>query len=296
MAYKYSFSDNETYGVDDVNAITSRLTGSGIAIFEQDTYYTPSSFNAVSEQIATSGVTNGSSSCEVIKNSTGNLEISAGDAFFSDGSAISVDSGKVSLIPISGSKNYIYFKKDQIAGTASPVISTTAPSSLDIPLAEYDPDTGSLTDKRSYSVSKISAFGSNTYNETVTFQGSFTPTSVGANSNQKIGTLTGMKRTDYKFITIRDKQYAGSSNLNQFVGYAYYTSSLKQYWSIFKKGSISASHLGYTDFLVNTYDSEKATAQYIYLERARGNEFDIFMMNYDSMKRTLNLNIEFNFC
>lgn len=287
MSYKYNFQDNESYGVDDVNRITGRLMTAGIPVFEADTSYTPSALNDLTAQIADTGIINDGNSCKVTKGTGDTLIIQSGEAVFSDGSVISVDSGGYTLTAIDGSLNYIYFKKDAILGTAYPTVSITAPANTDIPLAEYNPATGTLNDKRIYSVSKINSFGSNTYDEKITFNTSVTANGGGA--NQKIGTLTGMKRSDYKFITIRD-----ASGKNRFVGYAYYTENEKKYWSVYSDGQFTSNHTGYTDFIVNVVTEDKATAQYIKLERARGNEFDIYLISYGK-PTSLTINVEFNF-
>lgn len=286
MSYKYSFQDNETYGVDDVNRITGRLMTAGIPVFQEGSSYTASDFNALTEQIAEAGIVNDGNSCKVSKGTGNQLVIQSGEAIFSDGSAISIDNSHT-LTAISGSLNYVYFKKDIILGTAYPTVSTTAPTSADIPLAEYNPSTGALNDKRVYSVSKINSFGSNTYNEKVLFSTSVTAN--GGGSNQKIGNLPGMKRNDYKFITIRD-----NSDKKRFAGYAYYTENEKKYWSVYSDGHFTSNHMGYTDFIINVVTEDKATAQYLKLERVQGNEFNIYLISYGT-PTPLTIDVEFNF-
>lgn len=165
MGYTASFLYNETYGVAAVNKITERLTGAGVNPVPVDqANYSTTDLNKVTEAITDSGVSYNTNSCRVIKDTDSTFKILYGSAFFNDGSAIDVDSNGVTL-PILSGKNYVYFKKDDVAGVIEPVSSNTAPSSGDILLAEYE--NGVLTDKRSMAVSKIGVFG-NPITQTIT--------------------------------------------------------------------------------------------------------------------------------
>lgn len=146
MGYQYKFKDGELYDVNDVNGIVSHFTSAGVSTY--------SDLNGISGALTETGVSNAYNSCKVVKDGE-KLKIMPGEAFFSDGSVISVDSSGVSFDPL----RYVYFKKDAVTETGYPVCSDTAPSGSDIPLAEYE--NGVLTDKRVYAKSKIQGYGRN---------------------------------------------------------------------------------------------------------------------------------------
>lgn len=157
MGYTASFLANETYGAADVNKIVERFAGMGVnpVLVDQENYST-TDLNLISNVITESGVLYNSNSCRVIKYTDSEFKILYGSAFFSDGSAIDVDSSGV-ILPILSGKNYIYFRKDNVSGVIEPISSNKAPSSGDIPLAEYQ--NSIMTDKRVFAKSKITGYG-----------------------------------------------------------------------------------------------------------------------------------------
>lgn len=152
MGYQYKFKDGELYDVNDVNGIVSHFTSAGVSTY--------SDLNGISGALTDMGVSNAYNSCKVVKDGE-KLKIMPGEAFFSDGSVISVDSSGVSFDPL----RYVYFKKDTITETGYPVCSDTAPSGSDIPLAEYE--NGVLTDKRQRATSKVQGFGSTIFKKKI---------------------------------------------------------------------------------------------------------------------------------
>lgn len=224
MGFEYRFQSGKLYGVADVNNIVSNFTSAGVSTY--------SDLNGISGALAAAGVENAANSCKVIS-SNGQLKIMPGVAFFSDGSVITVDSGGVLLEPL----QYIYMKKDAVAGTGKPVSSTTAPGVHDIPLAEYE--NGVLKDTREYAKSKIAGFGGNV-NEKVIHHAHWNSSSAAT----KIAEFT--LKHDCNFICLFDD--AENVNDKRFLAWAKAegTDGLFKYWGLFipEDGSEQVSYFG----------------------------------------------------
>lgn len=230
MGYTCSFLYNETYGTADVNKITERITGSGAnPIPLGQNAYATTDLNKITNAITASGVQYNPNCCRVIVNDSTQFKILRGTAFFTDGMAIDVDSSGVLLSIQTGGKNYIYFKKDSVNNTGIPVASLSAPSSDDIPLAEYA--AGTLTDKRVYAKSKITGYGNNvTQKITTDLEGTYALSVIHPNWNdvKKIPLI----RTDFSRVTL-NVNGAGFSGGNTVQGGYFGTigSNKKVKWS-----------------------------------------------------------------
>ena len=92
MATTRYFTDNTTYGADDMNAAFSHLISSGVTNFDTETALTQSTQDAVAA-IASAGVgTDTPGGCLVVE-TDGIYKVSEGVCFLSDGSHFAVDSG-----------------------------------------------------------------------------------------------------------------------------------------------------------------------------------------------------------
>ncbi|GEM_PF-5714825 len=200
MSYTYGFSDNVSYGTDAVNSILKNLVSDGVNLFQEGVSYTPASLNQITNEVTEAGVSSAyTSSCRVENAAeSGYLKILPGTAFFNDGSTITVDSDGVKLAVIPGTKNYIYFEKSTIDGSAAPKISTTSPGSGAVKLAEYN--NGTITDCRTYAKSKISGFGISPYD--VISLGKYENLNTTTDSWNLAATF-GVKSPDYVFAGLR---------------------------------------------------------------------------------------------
>ena len=89
MSITYSFTDNVSYGTEDINAIAKDLTGAGVAPFPTQDTYSTSDLNALTEALVSSGVSLGGCLCEKTDNV---VTVSQGIIFFENGVRMNVDS------------------------------------------------------------------------------------------------------------------------------------------------------------------------------------------------------------
>lgn len=150
MGYKYSFADNAVYGSDDINAAISRLTTKGVTVYPTDENLIDA-MNDITSEVATSGVDFNKYSCLVTIEDE-NIKISAGTAFFDDGMSIVIDSDGVTLAL--EYNVYVYLLRDVNRNSCYPCVSAELPESGYVLLAYID-ESGNITDKREYAVSKL---------------------------------------------------------------------------------------------------------------------------------------------
>lgn len=181
MGYKYSFCDNETYGTDDINAAISRLTTKGVTVYPTDENLI-AAMNGITSEITTPGVDFNQYSCLVsIENES--IKISPGTAFFDDGMSIVIDSEGEAL-PLQYN-SYVYLFRDTDRNSCYPVASETLPETGYVLLAYID-ESGNVTDKREYAVSKLapnSEVVPTSFTVTVTYHSYTSPSEVLATIN-----------------------------------------------------------------------------------------------------------------
>ncbi len=123
MAYSYDFKDNVVYGADDINAIRA--------------------------SILTKGVIEESQSSCMVTVADGVFKICKGQAVFKDGCRIEVDDEGTTVDVTSGTKNYIYFYNNTLAGVCEVKADTLFPTGDYVLLAEID-ENGDVSDKREF--------------------------------------------------------------------------------------------------------------------------------------------------
>lgn len=163
MSYKFSFTDNEIYGAEDLNNITRRLVSGGVADpFTDGVPYNLSKFNEVGDLLYTRGVVPESvHALKVEKNSDNTILIHPGVAFFESGAVIEIEEGGHELSFVPGVKNYVALRDDlSLAGTCYPVCNTIgAAGKFFVKLAEIT-ETGDVIDMRIYARGKLPGYAS----------------------------------------------------------------------------------------------------------------------------------------
>lgn len=162
MPYESTFHDNASYGASDVNAALAQLVTSGIADpFKDGVPYNASKLNEIIHGIAMPGVVpETDTSCKCILNAdVHTVRISAGTAFFADGSRITFDMEGETLPYTEGVKQYVYLLAAPEENRCYPVCSAAEPSGDYVMLAEISAD-GKLTDRRTYAKGKLPGYQS----------------------------------------------------------------------------------------------------------------------------------------
>jgi len=152
MAYVSKFKTDTAYGVDDINEITGILTGTGV---------TPETPNSVLSAVAGSGVTVSNACCAVSFGNSEHTEVKIGDGtvIMADGSYIVLAGGE--LLPVDTScKQYVYVFNDAVLQNI-PKCTGTLPSDSTKYELLATVENGTITDCRTFSKSKIQAYGTN---------------------------------------------------------------------------------------------------------------------------------------
>lgn len=163
MPYKSTFHDNASYGASDVNAALAQLVTSGIADPLKDGVpYNASKLNGIIYAVSTAGVVpETDTACKCILNTDAHtVRISAGTAFFADGSRITFDMEGETLPYTPGREQYVYLLAAPEENRCYPVCSAAEPSGDYVMLAEISAD-GTLADRRTYAKGKLPGYQSN---------------------------------------------------------------------------------------------------------------------------------------
>lgn len=131
MSYNFDFVNNKKYGADDINAIRSLIMSAGV-------------------------IKAGDNDC-MVSVADGNIEISPGQAIFSDGCRIEVDEKEV--IPYESDISCVYFDRNY-AGEPCPGTGASFPDGC-IPLAELNGT--EVSDARSFSSLRVPSMQKNRY-------------------------------------------------------------------------------------------------------------------------------------
>lgn len=196
MVYTVDFVDNEQYGADDINGIRNLLATKGVIYEDED-----------SLEVSLNGST---------------VKIKEGQALFEDGCRLKIsEEATLNLIP--SVKNYVFLQRNLITNTPQPVVSSTAPTSADIPLAEID---GTVENKREFSTLKLPLMqGNHTTETSVTVNKSVRGA---ANELSELFTIT-LDYLGYNYMTIFENyEHAeggywsyGNLNLNTMHGFSF---------------------------------------------------------------------------
>lgn len=163
MSITYSFTDNVSYGTEDINSIAKDLTGAGVAPFPTQDTYSTSDLNTLTEALVSSGVGMEGCLCQKTDNV---VTVSQGIIFFENGVRMNVDSEGYVLIITENTAGYIYAYFNASLQSGGIKFSAELPETdYYVLLAKISAD-GVLTDIRSFARSKIATFGRNAVFET----------------------------------------------------------------------------------------------------------------------------------
>ncbi len=163
MGYKYGFVDNAQYSAADVNDVIKKLVAGGIEDpFTDGVAYNVTELNGIVQAISSEGVVpEGDTSCKcVINTEEENVIVSAGTAFFNNGSYITIDTEGATLKYEKDAVNYVYLVSSMLENRNYPVCSTSVIDGDVVLLAQIS-KTGVLTDKRRYVRGKLPGVQSN---------------------------------------------------------------------------------------------------------------------------------------
>ncbi|MBQ7960921.1 MAG: hypothetical protein IJ285_06860 [Clostridia bacterium] len=162
MAILYSFLDNVSYGTDDINNITRRLVGAGVAPFPAKDSYSTSDLNLLTEAVAASGVMLDGCKCSLLCNGdTNEISVAQGIVYFDNGATLEVDSEGFQVTVQADTEGVVYAYFDTGLQYADILFSQEMPTNgLSVLLARVNSD-NTLTDARSFARSKVATFGTN---------------------------------------------------------------------------------------------------------------------------------------
>lgn len=161
MSIIYSFFDNQTIGVDELNKITSRLITDGV-VREPSSV---SDLNSFVADIAQAGVVPESVESLKVTAENGILTVNKGTAIFQNGSIIELTEPET-MSYLTDRKQYVYLVSDMISNRAYIDVSDEeAEFENKVPLAIIQE--GTVTDKRYYSRGKLAYYASADVNNNV---------------------------------------------------------------------------------------------------------------------------------
>lgn len=123
VGYVVNFTDNAAVTGTYLNTTASEL-GGGVLTFTDDMTYGVDDLNDISAELITKGVTRG---CGLSVSGT-KVTIAAGVLYMCDGRRVEIDSDGVLLDFTAGAVNYVWFYHDAVTGFAAPRCTTTAPT------------------------------------------------------------------------------------------------------------------------------------------------------------------------
>lgn len=160
MGLYYSFTDDESYGTEDINNITGELTGAGIAPFPSKNTYSTSDLNGLTAALTGSGTSLDGCKC-TYSAEDGTVAVAPGIIFFGNGTKLRVDADGYTLTVTEGAAGYVYAVCNTSVQTAEIKLAAELPTSGDyVALCELTAD-GKARDRRVFARSRVATFGKN---------------------------------------------------------------------------------------------------------------------------------------
>ncbi|MBO5370800.1 MAG: hypothetical protein J6B23_09015 [Clostridia bacterium] len=177
MAMKPYFVNNQTYGADDINAVMSRLTTSGVSLFNDSGNIISDLNGALSGWIDAGVEMYNTNACKVEAIGNGKYKIIRGSCWMPSGACVIFDNDGYIFEPnfynasgVLQSTANVYLHQGTDNGISNDISVEAVPeawnSTTDVPLATISRTSGVATDKRVFARAKI---GVPTSNITQTF-------------------------------------------------------------------------------------------------------------------------------
>lgn len=154
-------SYDNTYGVNDVNAIVSNLVGAGVAPFPSGDTYDVSELNSLTSALVAEGVSLNGLKVSFADNK---IHIAQGIGYFENGATIVVDSAGEELDYNVAETLYVYAEYNQALNTCGLYTSESEPVSstgIYVLVLATIAANGKVTDKRVIAQSKVATLGKN---------------------------------------------------------------------------------------------------------------------------------------
>ena len=218
MSIIYSFFDNQTIGVDDLNKITARFVTEGVARDPSSV----SDINSFISDIATAGVVPENDKSLKVSADNGILTVEKGVGIFQNGTVIELTEPET-MNYLTDKKQYVYLISDIVANRAYiDILSDKAEFENQILLAVIEK--GQVTDERKYSRGKLAYYGSSDVNNNVYIE----QTQIQNNPKDEDGYIryrVNINADMYNYIQILDKNSFNFTRYNvkdgTFISFGY---------------------------------------------------------------------------
>lgn len=163
MSISYNFVDGTTYGTDDINAITGRLTGAGVSPFPSKDLYNTSDLNLLTASLVSEGASLEGCKCTVHNVATANMYVlvEQGIIFFESGLTLEVDEQKHVINISPNTAGYVFAHYNSALQTADIIFDASLPADGEYVMLAEIAINGTLTDKRVFARSKVATMGAN---------------------------------------------------------------------------------------------------------------------------------------
>ena len=133
--FKVNFMSNQMVTAEDINAIGYNLANTVYTTFTDDTTYGVDELNAITQNIVTAGVKRGYENMCAVSFNGSMVFINSGQAFFESGAVMTIDELGISLeLEDSTQTNYVYLFFDADTNVAGARCTTTIPGGVDVVL------------------------------------------------------------------------------------------------------------------------------------------------------------------
>ncbi len=228
MGISYSFVDNIIYGTEDINDIARSLVGAGVAPFVSKESYSVSDLNALTEALVGDGVQLDGCKCSCnVEDGTRLVTVSEGILFFENGVRLVVDSDGYLLETEVNSAGYVYGHFNEGLQVGEILFSDEVPADGCVVLLAHIDAKNNLTDRRTFSRSKVGTLGRNITREVEftpkTYSSSDKPYFTTTVNNTKyykyaLGTADiDLSRFNFVFIKVADANICGTFDLKKNV-------------------------------------------------------------------------------
>ncbi len=209
MSYKVNFLDNQSVTAEAINSALEAL-GDGVLAFSDDMTYGVDDLNAISESLIGKGVSWG---CELSVLEEGIL-IGPGVLFMADGKRVEIDSDGILLSYTPGEKHYVWFSHDKEIGFVAPRCTVSEPSGEDYVILGEMEAGGTISGHADLAVMKNSHLGLNYCEEHA-----FAVVMWGKASEEELVEEIQPAKVGARYAIVLTDQETGSSRQNFFSGY-----------------------------------------------------------------------------